>query len=496
MGTAADQERTVIERYDPLVGTILDERFRIDFQLAAGGFGAIYRATDVRADAQVALKVLHPKLAGDSNVAARFRREGATLASLRDPHTITAYELGEARDGTLYIVMELLHGVSLYERLRAQGPMPWRRVLHIARGVCSSLAEAHAQGIVHRDLKPANIHLESRGNDAEFAKVLDFGIAKIVQGSGFEPTELTQAGQMIGTVDYMSPEQMVGGEMTPRSDIYSLGVLLYEMLSRRTPFAEAKTPTAVLAAVLTQTPALVSTYADVPPALDEIVARCLEREPAHRFAEVSEVIEAIDAVVVAGEAQPAAWAASTEEPSEDLSEVPTEPVFSGFEPDSVLTTDATRIDVRVTDSSEPVLDARGPRMRPGAILRTPLISPASLPPPFRGRAIQARGSQHGADGSVARHSLLEGRGGLESRGSQPLLDGAGGGLPHGAGPPAYAPGGPAPYGYFQPYAETTPADRASYLRHAALQREVMLRRILWWMVLFLISTAITLLATR
>ncbi|MEO7730061.1 MAG: serine/threonine-protein kinase, partial [Kofleriaceae bacterium] len=275
MGTAADPERTVVERVDPLIGTILDGRFRIDFQLAAGGFGAIYRATDVHADAQVALKVLLPQLADDPRVVARFRREGKTLANLRDPHTITAYEIGEAPDGTLYIVMELLRGVSLYERFRAHGRLPWRRVLHIARGVCSSLAEAHALGIVHRDLKPANIHLEVREGDPEFAKVLDFGIAKIVQGNEHDRTELTQAGQMIGTIDYMSPEQMVGGEMTPQSDIYTLGILIYEMISGRTPFAEFQTPTAILAAVLTQAPAPLSTYADVPPALDHIVARCL-----------------------------------------------------------------------------------------------------------------------------------------------------------------------------------------------------------------------------
>ncbi|MBC7977444.1 MAG: serine/threonine protein kinase, partial [Myxococcales bacterium] len=361
MGTAADPERTVVERYDPLVGAILDGRFRIDFQIAAGGFGAIYRATDVLTDAQVALKVLLPKLANDANVIARFRREGKTLTNLRDPHTVTAYELGELPDGTLYLVMELLRGVSLYERLRTQPRMPWRRVVHIARGVCSSLAEAHTQGIVHRDLKPANIHLESRGNDPDFAKVLDFGIAKVVEGSAYDRTELTAAGQMIGTVDYMSPEQMVGGEMTPRSDIYALGILLYEMLSGRTPFAEAQTPTALLAAVLTQTPALVSIYVEVPPALDQILARCLEREPPNRFAEISDLVEAFDRIAPAAELRPGAWAERDTEPSE----APTVPT-SGFEPDSALTTDATRIDVRLTHSSKPVLDARGPRIRPGA----------------------------------------------------------------------------------------------------------------------------------
>jgi serine/threonine-protein kinase len=120
------------------------------------------------------------------------------LVKLRDPHTISAYALGEADDGTLYIVMELLHGESLHERFRAKGSLPWQKMLVIARDVCSSLVEAHAMGIVHRDLKPANIHLEG-GED--FVKVLDFGVAKILRG-----VELTLAGQMIGTFDYMSPE--------------------------------------------------------------------------------------------------------------------------------------------------------------------------------------------------------------------------------------------------------------------------------------------------
>jgi serine/threonine protein kinase len=360
MRTAADGEasdRTVVEHRDPLVGAIFDQRFRIEYQLAAGGFGAIYRATDLRSDARVALKVLLPKVARDPMVVARFRREAKTLASLRDPHTVTAYELGEARDGTLYIVMELLEGESLYTRFRGQGPLPWRRVLHIAAGVCSSLAEAHALGIVHRDLKPANIHLEPRDGDSDFVKVLDFGIAKIVQGNIGEHTQLTQAGQMIGTIDYMSPEQMVGGELTPASDIYTLGVVIYEMISGRTPYPDAQTATAILAAVLTRTPDPLSIHARVPAALDGILARCLEREPEDRYADVAELAEALTTVALesAARARPAL--------------PPT-----GFEP--IATTEATRIDVRFNDSSEPVLDARGPRRR-----LPEQMAPRAAPPP-------------------------------------------------------------------------------------------------------------------
>jgi serine/threonine protein kinase len=376
MRTAADGEafeRTLVTGGDPLVGTVLDRRFRIDCQLAAGGFGAIYRATDVLSDAEVALKVLLPRLARDPMVVARFRREGQTLASLRDPHTITAYELGEAPDGTLYIVMELLHGESLYTRFRREGPLPWRRVLHIAAGVCSSLAEAHGLGVVHRDLKPANIHLENRNGDGDFVKVLDFGIAKIVQGSGPEHTELTQAGQMIGTVDYMSPEQMVGGELTPASDIYTLGVVMYEMIAGRTPFADAQSATAILAAVLTRNAELLSTYAPVPPVLDDILARCLARDAAERYRDVSDLADAL-ADVAAGRSGPRVPSREFDEPG--------------------LTTDATRIDVRATGSSDPVLDARGARRR---LPERPTPPGAGTPPPRAAGAHHAVGSRHAID---------------------------------------------------------------------------------------------------
>jgi serine/threonine-protein kinase len=456
-GDANDQ--TMVERRDPLVGAILDGRFRIDFQLAAGGFGAIYRATDVLSDAEVALKVLLPRLAADRSVVARFRREGKTLANLRDPHTITAYELGEAPDGTLYIVMELLHGESLYQRFRSHGPLPWRRVVHIARGVCSSLAEAHAAGIVHRDLKPANIHLETQGDDPDFVKVLDFGIAKIVQGNGPEHNELTQAGTMIGTVDYMSPEQMVGGEMTPGSDIYTLGVVMYEMITGRTPFAEAQTATAILAAVLTQTPEPLSNHVRVPGALDQIVGRCLEREPANRFTDVTDLAEAL-AEVTAARSRP--------RPS------PAVPA-TGFE-QAVLTTEATRIDVRYTGSSQPVLDARGARYRPGdlpspvpGVARAPALplppgvvvhaAPIASPPP---RPPPALGSQHGLD--ARRVQPVN-----DGHGSQPIIDLA---------------------AQHHLQVRSSPYTVKSYDMAAATTRDAMVRRIIWGVVLLVALIAI------
>ena len=297
---AAEQdtnERTMVERRDPLLGAVFDRRFRVDAKLAAGGFGAIYSATHLKSGHEFALKVLHANLTHDPRVVARFRREGEALTRLRDPHTITAYELGEAPDGTLYIVMELLHGETLYERIRTSGPMAWRRAMQIARAVCSSLAEAHAHGIIHRDLKPTNIHLEPRGTQTDFVKVLDFGIAKLLQDSDFESSELTQAGQMIGTLDYMSPEQMVGGLCTATSDIYTLGIVMYEMIAGHKPFDDANSAAAALAAVLTTTPPPLSGHAAVPPEVEHVVMKCLERQYGERYQSALELAVALDDVL-------------------------------------------------------------------------------------------------------------------------------------------------------------------------------------------------------
>jgi serine/threonine protein kinase len=280
-----------------LLGEVFDRRFRVEARIAAGGFGAIYRATHLKSGHQFALKVLHPNLTSAPDVVARFRREGAALTLLRDPHTITAYELGEADDGTLYIVMELLRGESLYERYRAQGPMPWESVVAIARAVCSSLAEAHALGIIHRDLKPTNIHLEPRGNERDFVKVLDFGIAKILHDSDIDSSDLTQAGQMIGTLDYMSPEQMVGGMCDASSDIYTLGIVMYEMIAGCKPFDDANSAAAALAAVLTTTPPRLATRAVVTPDVDQVVMRCLERQHTDRFQSAVELATALDEIL-------------------------------------------------------------------------------------------------------------------------------------------------------------------------------------------------------
>jgi serine/threonine protein kinase len=285
----ADSERTLIERPDPRLGMVLADRYRLVHKLAAGGFGAVYIATDLVANRDVAVKLMHAALAADTTIAARFRREVEALASLTSPHTVAALDAGEAPDGTPYLVMELLTGESVYERYKSKGRMPWQRVVAIARGVCDSLAEAHSLGIVHRDLKPENIHLEHRGDDIEFVKVLDFGIAKVNNSNVGDSAELTHVGQMVGTYAYMSPEQMTG-TCTPESDVFTLGVVMYELIAGKRPYGDAKGPAAQLAAVLADNPPLVT---PAPLELTRIIQRCIDKDPTRRYRNAHELAQAL-----------------------------------------------------------------------------------------------------------------------------------------------------------------------------------------------------------
>jgi serine/threonine protein kinase len=278
-------------RQDPL-GAVIDHGYRIEAKLAEGGFGAIYRATHLASGAAVALKILHADFASDPSLAARFLRESEALLRLRSPHTVITYERGESRDGTLYIAMELLHGESLHERFRRLGPLPWREVLAIMRAVCSSLHEAHALGIVHRDLKPANIHLGGG------VKVLDFGVAKMLPWSGIDDgNDLTLTGQTVGTLEYMAPEQLASATCDARTDIYALGVVAYEMITGRRPFPEACNAPTMITALFTQPVPPPSLIQPVPRKVDQLLLRCLERDPSERYASVAELAAVLDRTV-------------------------------------------------------------------------------------------------------------------------------------------------------------------------------------------------------
>ena len=286
---------------DPLIGYLIAERYEPQRRIAIGGFGSIYRALDVEADRQVALKIMHRELAADAKLVARFRREGEVLTKLRDPHTVATYAMGTTSHGLPFLVMELLDGEPMLRLFQLHGRMPWRRMLTIARGICSALAEAHALGIIHRDLKPANIFVTTD----EQVKVLDFGIARIMANSDApDPQELTVMGTAVGTVEYMAPEQLMGGKADARTDIYTVGVLAYEMITGRRPFNARGLD--LLTIQLTEAPAPPSTAGFVPPEVDALLLRCLEQDPSDRFQNVHELAHAIDAVLAAHPAYPLA----------------------------------------------------------------------------------------------------------------------------------------------------------------------------------------------
>ncbi|MEM9193961.1 MAG: protein kinase [Myxococcota bacterium] len=238
----AMMEQEAPEGSDPLVGQIFQNRYRIKNVIGEGGMGKVYLAeqrmgTKTR---DVAVKTLHPELSGDPQLVARFYRECETVIDLSHANTIKFFDFGELDDKTLYIVMEYIEGESLAHALQ-RGAMPPERVDKILVQIAGSLHEAHQQGVVHRDLKPENVLLTNRAGQADFVKVLDFGIAKRSDAEDESQAKLTKQGMVLGTPPYMSPEQFSGQALDPRSDIYSLGIMTYEMLMGQLPF-EAKTP--------------------------------------------------------------------------------------------------------------------------------------------------------------------------------------------------------------------------------------------------------------
>jgi Tol biopolymer transport system component/serine/threonine protein kinase len=264
--------------------------------LGAGGMGEVYRARDARLSRDVALKVLSPRLASDPLVCARFEQEARTAGSLNHPNIVTIFDIG--REGEMvYIVSELVEGESLRALLR-RGPIPVQRALDIAVQIADGLAAAHAARIVHRDIKPENVMLTGAGNGSPGrVKLLDFGIARQLQISGpmldQDVSTLTEAGVVLGTLGYMSPEQVRGKPVDHRSDIFSFGALVYEMLSGRRAF-EGESPADTLKAVLSNDPAEFAT--DIPPALERIVRHCMEKGVEERFQSAWDLAFALEAI--------------------------------------------------------------------------------------------------------------------------------------------------------------------------------------------------------
>ena len=278
---------------DKILGTILDGKYRLDSFLSRGGMGAVFRGTHVMLGRPVAVKMINQDLVTSPEIVRRFQREARAATQFKHPNVVDVYDLGETANGTLYIVMELVSGASLKESIRTRGPIDPQRTVRILGQVCDGLAQAHRRNIIHRDLKPQNIMLTVDASGAETAKIVDFGIAKTFEADA--KTQLTATGSTLGTPHYMSPEQATGSEIDGRSDIYSLGVILYEMLTGEVPFNDPSLPSVLIKHMSEppQPPSLRRPDLNIPPALEAITLRCLAKQPAERFENVETMAGAL-----------------------------------------------------------------------------------------------------------------------------------------------------------------------------------------------------------
>jgi CheY-like chemotaxis protein len=263
-------------------GTVLDGRYRIDSLIGGGSFGTVFRARHLELGRDVAVKVLSTSAGTDPEALARFRREGASACRVQHPNAVSVLDFGVTRSGVAFLVMELLQGRSVDKELDERTRLAPRRCVEIVEPVCRALGAAHAAGVVHRDIKPSNVFLHQTPQ-GEMPKILDFGIAKMARESAVGRS-LTVDGSLLGTPAYMAPERFRRGPYGPKSDVYSVGAMLYEMLTGRLPFIPATADPLVLVAMQAQEdpPPLRSRCPEATPALEKVVLSALHRDAAAR----------------------------------------------------------------------------------------------------------------------------------------------------------------------------------------------------------------------
>ncbi len=295
---------TLSRRICPYDGSVLEDRlpaeegpigktigvYKVEGFVNKGGMGAVYRATHLMLGKPVALKLINPEVLTSPQVVGRFQREARVVSQLSHPNIVTVHDLGQTEDGILYLAMELVSGINLKELIDREGPLDPGRAVRLARGVATALAVAHKDKIVHRDLKPQNVMVTEDAEGREIPKLLDFGIAKALESDG---STLTSTGMLLGTPRYMSPEQAKGTEVDGRSDLYSLGIMLYEMLVGTVPFDAPSIP-AVLIKHQSEVPTPPSKLRPgLPAELQAVVLRLLEKDPARRFANAAALSDAL-----------------------------------------------------------------------------------------------------------------------------------------------------------------------------------------------------------
>jgi serine/threonine protein kinase len=281
---------------DPLLGTVIASRFRIVGKLGEGGMGAVYKAEHTKMDRLCAIKILSRRMISDPDALARFTREAQMSSRIDHPHAVTIYDYGESEDGLVYLAMEFIDGAPLSSALKREGILSLERTLKIARQIGEALDAAHALGIVHRDLKPDNIMVARKAGAADFVKVLDFGIAKMAESED-KRQDLTQAGFVLGTPFYMSPEQVSGQKLDARSDVYSFALIVYEMLTGDLPFGGDNTQAVMISRLTVQPKPLRAVNPHVPVPVESAVMRALVRDREARTGTAGQFVKDLEDAV-------------------------------------------------------------------------------------------------------------------------------------------------------------------------------------------------------
>ncbi|HVR20790.1 MAG TPA: serine/threonine-protein kinase, partial [Polyangiaceae bacterium] len=385
---------------DPLIGSVLGGRYRIDTLLGRGSMGRVYAAEHVLMHKPLAVKILNAEHLQSPELVARFEREATAAANIDHPNVVTATDFGKLEDGTVYLALELVQGSNLRAEV-ARGPLGVRRALHIARQVAAALAAAHARSIVHRDLKPENIVLVEKNGDPDFVKVLDFGIARLMDGSGKSP--LTKVGVVLGTLDYMAPEQALGQDVDGRADIYALGVVMYEMLSGHCPY-EGESSSAILGLQLTKRPPSFRQIAPtlaIPGAVEGLALKLLAKERKDRPQSAGLVVAELDKLIATLSGSPAsANSSATAARAAPAAPVVNKPTFISTDPLPAFTFPPIQEESKqLVAEVQRALEAKGPAPSKGP--PPPPSRTGPPPPPVRTPAPPSMSSAAPASGNAA-----------------------------------------------------------------------------------------------
>jgi serine/threonine-protein kinase len=372
---------------DPLIGRVINDRYKVMEQIGHGGMGKVYKALQSPLDRVVALKVLGAGHDRDPNFYKRFFLEASVTAKLTHPNTITLYDYGRSEDGIFFIAMEYLNGRTLSAAMQQDGPLDQPRVIHIAQQICRSLREAHALGIIHRDLKPANVMLLRQQDDHDFCKVLDFGLVKFFSGESPDH-DITNAGTFMGSPHYIAPEQARNQSPDQRCDIYSLGVLLYHMLTGRVPFT-AQAPVDIILKHLHEPPTPLRQLRpdlNIDPQVEGIVLRCMSKAREDRYQSMDELLAQLKIVRtqltgISGPQSLPPYAANTEDGLRPVSAALHTPSMGGRTPSGPMPT---------VSRQTPAAGMRVPPPPPGDDDSAQLQAPPAAPPAFESIAPRRR----------------------------------------------------------------------------------------------------------